>query len=56
VSDPNFQVHVMDPLMEILTQYRSRQDLVASIVALFERIDSDASGFVSCVAASTCFY
>jgi voltage-gated sodium channel len=38
--------HVLDPMLEVLSQYRSRADLRQSIVALFERMDSDASGYV----------
>ena len=41
------ETHVLDPLLEVLVQYRSRGDLRHSIVALFERIDADASGYVS---------
>jgi len=37
---------VLDPLLEVLVQYRSRADLSASIVALFERMDVNASGSI----------
>jgi len=41
------ECHVLDPLLEVLSQYRSRADLRQSIVALFERMDCDGSGYVN---------
>lgn len=36
--------HCLDPLMEVLSKYRSLEDLVMSVTIIFHRLDLDGSG------------
>ena len=35
--------HFLDPLMEVLSKYRSLEDLIASVSMIFHRLDLDGS-------------
>ena len=46
-SNPSLEAHILDPLLAVLTKYRSQTDLLESISLIYGRLDLDGSGSIS---------